>query len=244
MWDQDRTNLLARYRKRWQEYGYDPRTLGWNKDCQWVRFEALFEGIREDECGSLIDLGCGFADLLGYLRRRGWNGRYTGVELVEELISEARRQYADDCAAEFVTCDIQSFAPSSKSDVAVALGIFNHRLHQDNFEFIRQTFDRMWAITNKVVACDFLSTTSDPERRQADLYYADPREVYAMAVNYSRRTQIHHAYMPFEFQVKIWHEDSFEIAAPVFPPYRHLASAQTSLRPIPAESGDRRGPAE
>jgi hypothetical protein len=37
------------YRKRWLEYGYDPRTLGWNKDCQWVRFEAAFEGVRPDE---------------------------------------------------------------------------------------------------------------------------------------------------------------------------------------------------
>jgi hypothetical protein len=30
---------------------------------------------------------------------------------------------------------------------------------------------------------------------------------------------IHHAYMPFEFQVKIWHRDGFGEGAPVFAPY-------------------------
>jgi SAM-dependent methyltransferase len=230
MWDEDRTELLERYRQRWQQYGYDSRTLGWNKDCQWVRFEAAFEGIREDEHGSIVDVGCGFGDLLGYLRWRGWNGRYTGVELVPELIEEARKRYASDPAATFISSDVQTFAPPSKADMAVALGVFNHRLHQDNFEFARRTIENMWKQTEKIVVCDFLSTSSDPGRRREDLFYADPRDIYELAARYSRRVSIHHAYMPFEFQVKIWHEDSFEIAAPVFRPYCHLASAQTDWR--------------
>jgi SAM-dependent methyltransferase len=230
MWDQDRTELLERYRQRWQEYGYDSRTLGWNKDCQWVRFGAAFEGIGEDECGSIVDLGCGFGDLLGYLRWRGWKGRYTGVELVPELVEEARRRYANDPAANFVTSDVATFESTSKTDMAVALGVFNHRLHQDNLEFARQAIENMWRLTERIVVCDFLSTSSHPDHRREDLFYADPREIYGLAARYSRRVLIHHAYMPFEFQVKIWHEDSFETAAPVFRPYRHLASAQTNWR--------------
>jgi SAM-dependent methyltransferase len=230
MRDEDRTELLERYGQRWREYGYDSRTLGWNKDCQWVRFEAAFEGVRENECRSLVDIGCGFGDLLGYLRQRGWKGRYTGVELVPELIAEARKRYANDAAATFISADGQTFALPSKADMAVALGIFNHRLHQDNFEFVRQTIENMWGLTEKILVCDFLSTSSDPDRRREDLFYADPRDIYGLAARYSRRVAIHHAYMPFEFQVKIWHEDSFEISAPVFPPYRRLASAQTDWR--------------
>jgi trans-aconitate methyltransferase len=230
MRDEDRTELLERYGRRWRQYGYDSRTLGWNKDCQWVRFEAAFEGVRAEECGSIVDLGCGFGDLLGYLRQQGWKGRYTGVELVPELIEEARQRHAGDPAALFVSSDVQTFAPPSKADMAVALGIFNHRLHQDNFEFARQTIENMWGLTAKVVVCDFLSMSSDPGLRKEDLFYADARDIYALAARYSRRVAIHHAYMPFEFQVKIWHDDSFESAAPVFPPYRDLASAQTGWR--------------
>jgi SAM-dependent methyltransferase len=230
MRDQDRNELCERYRKRWQQYGYDSRTLGWNKDCQWVRFEAVFEGLREADFASVLDVGCGFGDLLGYLRSKGWRGRYTGLDIVEELIGEARKRYSADRASEFYCGDISAFDRSLRSDLAVALGVFNHRLHQDNLEFVRETIEKMWHAAARVVVCDFLSTSSEEERRDQHLYYADPAQLYQLASGYSRRVMIHHAYMPFEFQVKIWHDDSFQQSAPVFAPYSSLASSQTEWR--------------
>lgn len=230
MLDRDRNELHERYRKRWEQFGYDSRTLGWNKDCQWVRFDAAFEGLRDQDFKSVLDVGCGFGDLLGYLRSNGWRGRYTGIDVVDELVAEARRRYSSDLTAEFVCGDIAGFHGPHRADLAVAIGVFNHRLNQDNLEFITETIHKMWTATAKVVVCDFLSTSSEVERRDRDLYYADPARLYQLASGYSRRVMIHHAYMPFEFQVKIWHDDSFEQSAPVFAPYARLASAQTEWR--------------
>lgn len=230
MQDRDRNELVERYGKRWEQYGYDSRTLGWNKDCQWVRFEAALEGLREGDFASVLDVGCGFGDLLGYLRFKGWRGRYTGLDLMDELIGEARKRYSADSAAEFICCDIAAFDHRGKSDMAIALGVFNHRLHQDNLDFAGETIEKMWRATTKVVVCDFLSIRSDVERRDRDLYYADPARLFQVASGYSRRVVIHHGYMPFEFQVKIWHDDGFEQSAPVFAPYSYLASAQTEWR--------------
>jgi SAM-dependent methyltransferase len=197
-----------------------------------VRFHAAFEDLREEDFASVLDVGCGFGDLLGYLRSKGWRGRYTGVDLVDELIAEARKRYAGDNAAEFLCSDLAAFDHSGKSDMAVALGIFNHRMHQDNLDFARETINKMWSATTRVVVCDFLSMSSEPERRDHDLYYADPATLYELASGYSRRVMIHHAYMPFEFQVKIWHDDDFPQTAPVFAPYSYLASAQTEWRKL------------
>jgi len=230
MQEQDRNELYERYRKRWEQYGYDSRTLGWNKDCQWVRFEAAFEGLREEEFATVLDVGCGFGDLLGYLRSKGWCGRYTGIDLVEELIGEARERYSTDTEAEFLCGDIAALTDLRKREMAVALGIFNHRLHQDNLEFVRETIEKLWSATTRVVVCDFLSIASHPERRDHQLYYADPAQLYQLAAGYSRRVAVHHAYMPFEFQVKIWHDDDYQQLAPVFRPYSHLAFAQTKRR--------------
>jgi SAM-dependent methyltransferase len=230
MQNQDRNELYERYRKRWEQYGYDSRTLGWDKDCQWVRFEAAFEGLREEDFGSVLDVGCGFGDLLGYLRSKGWRGRYTGLDLVDELIGEARKRYSADSAAEFFCGEVAAFERSCKSDMAIALGVFNHRLQQDHLDYVRETVEKMWSATTRVVVCDFLSISSDVERRNHDLYYADPAHLYHLASGYSRRVMIHHAYMPFEFQMKIWHDDDFQQSAPVFAPYWHLASAQTEWR--------------
>src|SRR5260370_22080559 len=119
MQDQDRKDLYERYRKRWEQYGFDSRTLGWNKDCQWVRFEAVFEGLREEDFASVLDVGCGFGDLLGYLRSKGWRGRYIGVDLMCQVIGEARKRHITDGAAEFFCGDMTRLDQSWRSDLAV-----------------------------------------------------------------------------------------------------------------------------
>ena len=230
MLEQDIADTQERYRKRWLEFGYDPRTLGWNKDCQWVRFEAIFEGLRPSEFGSVLDVGCGFGDLLAYLRCRGWKGRYIGVDLVTELIEEARRVHSADAASKFVCGDVAQFASGELCELVVAIGIFNHRLVQGNVDLIGETMEKMWAMSSRAMVCDFLSTSSDPQKRSSHLYYADPAEMLALARRHSRRVMLHHAYMPFEFQVKVWHDDHFIAAAPVFEPYAELARKQSELR--------------
>jgi SAM-dependent methyltransferase len=235
MLDQDRIAIQDRYRKRWSEFGVDSRTLGWNKDCQWVRFEALIEGIRVEEICSILDVGCGFGDLLGFLRERGWKGQYTGIDLVPEFTDVAQDLHKKDSAARFICGDLPALPAGFKSDLGVAIGIFNHRVEQGNLPFVRETVATMWDLTNALVVCDFLSNAADAERRQDHLYYADPAQMHQVAAEYSRRSMIHHAYMPFEFQLKIWHDDAFEVSAPVFPPYRHLASAQTEWRKGPKD---------
>jgi len=230
VWKEYKLETQERYRKRWKKHGYDPQTLGWNKDCQWVRFEAALEGLHKEDYESVIDFGCGFGDLLGYLRMKGWRGSYTGIDIVEELVTEAVERHALNDGAAFICSDIGEFSPSTKATMAIALGMFNHRLRQNNLEFVRETIELMWEVTTKVVICDFLSSLSEPLHRRDDLFYADPRELYALATGYSRRVLIHHAYMPFEFQLKIWHDDSFSKSAPVFGPYAHLAHGQTKCR--------------
>jgi SAM-dependent methyltransferase len=230
MLESDRVATCERYRRRCEEFGYDCRTLGWNKDCQWVRFEAALESLRPEDIESVLDVGCGFGDLLGFLRERGWRGQYTGVDIVEDLLDVAQRAYAGDSAARFLLGEVGELGPEMKSGLVVALGVFNHRVEQGNPAFVRETFEAMWKISERVVVCDFLSTSSDPQCRDERLYYADPVAIYHLGAQYSKRVIIHHAYMPFEFQMKVWHDDSFDAAAPVFPPQRQLARAQTEWR--------------
>lgn len=69
---------------------------------------------------SILDLGCGNANLLEYLRRRGLQGRYTGVEFSEPLLEAARAAFARDPAADFVRADVNDLGGVHGSfDVAV-----------------------------------------------------------------------------------------------------------------------------
>lgn len=216
---EDIDETRRKYRERWEQYGYDPRTLYWDKGRQQVRFTAALEVLRPNEYGSVMDVGCGFGDFLAHLKARGWSGQYTGVDIVPELLAEARRRHCEPNAS-FHCADIQEQPLNVQAAMGVALGIFNHRLKQDNMLFISSMLEAMWNHTTDVVVLDFLSTSADI--RRDELFYADPRAIYDLARRFSRRVMIHHAYIPFEFQVKVWHDDSFEVKAPVFPPYSAL----------------------
>jgi SAM-dependent methyltransferase len=211
----DRDANVARYRQRYAEFGYDPRTLGWTKGRQPVRFAAALAALGTT-FGSILDVGCGFGDFFGHLHRSGWRGRYVGIDLVPELLAEARIRYGE-LGAGFIAGEVADIVLDEPCDVAVALGLFNHRLRQDNYQFIEETLDAMWRLTTDCITADFLCATAD--RPREDLFYADAGRVAASALRRSRRVVLNHGYMPFEFCVQIWHDDSFSEELPVFAPY-------------------------
>jgi SAM-dependent methyltransferase len=215
MLEEDRAETRARYATRYRELGYDPRTLGWHKGRQRVRFAAALDAVGT-RFGSLLDVGCGFGDLFGYLSDRGWRGDYLGLDVCPELLEEGRKRYGPR-GARFECIDLSSETLASSADVAIAIGIFNHRLKGDHLEFVAQMLHAMWAHSTQAVVVDFLSATAD--RPKPDLFHADSDVILRMALGYSKRVRLDHSYMPFEFLAAIWHDDSFSTACPVFAPY-------------------------
>jgi SAM-dependent methyltransferase len=215
MFAEDVADAVRRYADRYAQHGYQPLTLGWTKGRQQLRFAAALEMLGQS-FDSVLDVGCGFGDLFGYLRGLGWRGRYLGVDLVPELLEEGRRRYGP-LGAHFERADLTATDVDFHADVAVAIGIFNHRLRQDNLAFLRQMLAAMWRHTTVAVTADFLSATAN--RRRDDLFYAPVGEVVQAGLALSKRVMLHHGYMPFEFNLTVWHDDSFTVETPVFKPY-------------------------
>ena len=90
----DTTAVVRYHRHRLQLYGSGgPLALGWNGTAsQHARFQAL-TGIGDLAQCSVLDAGCGYADLYPYLRQRYVGVRYYGIEQVPELLAVARARY-------------------------------------------------------------------------------------------------------------------------------------------------------
>lgn len=207
----DALETIKRYGERFHAHGYDPRTLGWSKGTQQVRFAAAEEQLRSSE--SVLDVGCGFGDLFGFLVDRGWHGRYVGVDLVPELVEEGQKRFGPR-GAEFVVGDVTSLTLDWAPHTAIGLGLFNHRLREGHLAFVEETVRAMWRLSAEVVIVDFLCASAD--RPRGDLFYATIDEVSTLAARLTRRFLIDHSYMPFEFQLRLWHDDRFTPEAPFF----------------------------
>jgi SAM-dependent methyltransferase len=185
--------LLARtrqyYERKLAEHGPTARGVDWNSEqSQDLRFASLCTVIEGDLEASVLDYGCGYGALLGYLRTRGHRGPYMGFDISDRMIAAARERSAQDAA---FSSRRDELAPM---DYAVASGIFNVKQSAPVEEwerYVYDTIDDLAALGRRGFAFNALTAYADPERRREDLYYADPLALFdRCARRYSRRVAV------------------------------------------------------
>ena len=119
---------------------------------QQVRFEAIartcpLAGLR------VLDVGCGQADLLGYLRTRGIApAYYTGLEAQPWLARAARRKGYDNCSVA-----LGDFVKQPKTlDVGASVLVFSGSLNFLPSRLFYRALDSAWAATRRWLAFNFL----------------------------------------------------------------------------------------
>jgi alkylated DNA repair protein alkB family protein 8 len=83
---------------------------------------------------NVLDLGCGSGRLLAYLARRGWRGRYVGVDRSEPLLAEAARLPLGQAGIQsaFVGADlfddrwVDRVRAEGSFDAVVSLAVLHH----------------------------------------------------------------------------------------------------------------------
>lgn len=218
--DRDRDATIKRYAERYRSHGYSPKSLGWDKGKQQLRFEILTS--QYDFRGQhVLDIGCGFGDLNRTLAEKyGEHYRYTGIELVPDLLNEAVRRY-ERAGVGFIEGDFLSTEECGGWDFAIASGVFNHRLiAADNYDFIDACIDKALAVCRDGLAFDFLSDKVDFQLEHT--FHSSPERILEMAYRYSRNVILRNDYMPFEFSVFIFNDDSFSADDTVFERYKQL----------------------
>ncbi|HEY3422925.1 MAG TPA: class I SAM-dependent methyltransferase, partial [Methanocellaceae archaeon] len=167
------------YNSKFNIYGYDPRSLGWIKGTQAIRFKNLTMAGDLDNC-SILDVGCGFGDLYGYLSNTGAQVSYTGVDINRNFIKTAREIYPK---AQFIEADFEKDIIPGKYDWAMASGIFNLKI-DNNQAFIEHTLKKMYKLSKKGIVADFLR----PKAACGcdGLYYQDPDKLLRFCDRLSR----------------------------------------------------------
>jgi hypothetical protein len=131
----------------------------------------------------------------------GLSIRYRGFDISEPMIEAARLRYADVPWCAFVA-DAAALQPA---EYTVASGIFNVKLDHPVEEwraYVLQTLDTLHALSTRGFAFNVLSTSSDPEKRRPDLFYADPLQMFAHCQQrFSRRVALLHDAPLYEFTI-------------------------------------------
>lgn len=198
-----------RYSRRLKEFGYSPETLGWGKNGrQEVRFAVLADMAIKNPSSSVLDVGCGFGDLYAFMKKKGWNAQYTGIDIVPGLL-EVGRSVHDNI--DLRNADISLVNDLQVYDYVIASGIFNAKLKgSDNKIHMSNTIKAMFDHARVAVCIDFMSTYVDFEKEGS--WHTDPIWAFELARSLSRRIILRYDYMPFEFALFIFKDDSISEA--------------------------------
>lgn len=189
------------YNKNMKNAKDDYEVLGWeSKEAQYARFAALKDNV--DMKGlKLLDVGCGLGNLLEYLMQEGVSVKYTGVDILPEMIERANKK---GLRGEFICTDVftdNSFKEDS-FDVVYASGIFNLNLG-NNREFLKNALQRFIKLSKTYICFNLLHYKS-PNREDAYYYFSpeEAKDIIKQACNCDNvEIQISEDYLKNDFTV-------------------------------------------
>jgi SAM-dependent methyltransferase len=133
-----------------------PQIVGWGSTQeQELLFSALLLFYSPEM--SILDVGCGRADLYGYLTRLFQTEiPYKGIDYNPNLLIFAKEKYP---SVNVKTLDILNL--SEKHDWVVGSGLFNIKEQEDLTEYAKQCIDKMYESANIGIAFNMLTGYPD-----------------------------------------------------------------------------------
>jgi cyclopropane fatty-acyl-phospholipid synthase-like methyltransferase len=179
--------------------------LGWKAEASQVkRFEVLATVGNLDGC-TLLDVGCGYGDLKGYLDQIYSDFTYIGFDQMPEFISEAKKRYGGCPATYFFQTDF-SAVDFPKVDYVIASGAFGYRCQNPDFYF--EMIRKMYTVAGRAAAFNMLDAACFPED---DLLIGhDLDRVVAFCDLLSRRVEVISGYLEDDFTVFMHKESNQE----------------------------------
>lgn len=215
----DKEEVQRRYSERLKKFGYSPRTLGWDKGKQKIRFDILTSQLDLSD-KSILDIGCGFGDLNLILAQKYKNYQYTGIDIVWELIEKGREIFNQKHIT-FRGGDFLAEKFQTNFDYAIASGIFNFKLKDNaNYQYIENVIQKALNLCSVGFAFDFLSDKVDYQYEHT--FHSSPEKILQIAYKYSRNLILRNDYMPFEFSLFVFKDDSFKKETTLFKRYENV----------------------
>lgn len=189
------------FEDRLSTHGATARGVDWNSEsAQELRFSQLAKVAPPDPAFSLLDYGCGYGALGGYLLRKGYQmQRYVGFDILESMVTKGTEVFHDQDHFSFTS----RYEDLDEVDYAIASGIFNLKLETSNevwTEYVVGELHKMNSLARKGFSFNMLTRYSDVEYMRPHLYYADPCFLFDYCkTHFSRNVALLHDYEVYDF---------------------------------------------
>jgi|SaaInlV_165m_DNA_1040744.scaffolds.fasta_scaffold07703_4 SAM-dependent methyltransferase len=209
----------------WSSSGYQRRI-----------FDVIMKNVKGSQTNydSVLDVGCGVGDFLPYLfknhyKRSGWT--YTGIDISEDVIQEAKRQAESVWETlphreglELIPTSRISFGCGDFLDLefeksfewVIAAGTFNLRLldSPNQYAYLFSVLEKMFNLCDEGVIVTILSDRANQRSdghkqfRFNDLFYYEPSKVLNHCLTHiTENVVIDHSSLDYQFVLTLYPND-------------------------------------
>lgn len=190
--------VRAHYLPLLARHGITSRAVDYHHAGNHLARFVILAGIEDIRHASLLDVGCGVGHFAIWLKENGFEGDYTGIDLIPEMVERARETTPD---MRFEQADILTADGRFRADYVMSSGIF----HLGDAPHMHRVIAAMWDACDRGVAFNSLSAW-DETGSQRDFFQADPLETLAFCRTLTPHILMRHDYLPHDFTVFLYRE--------------------------------------
>ena len=196
-----REYVISFYDRALHFFGDRPESLRWTPEGQRARYESMLDMAHGIEGKKVLDFGCGKGDFYQFLKDKGIESHYTGVDINENLILMARQKFPE---ARFEVFDIEGDTVGEEFDYIFLCGVFNLKV-QGIDELIRFTLKKLFPCCRIGLAFNGLSAHNP--KKDFELHYTSPETLFRFAVEtLSPFVALRHDRIPYDFTMFVYRD--------------------------------------
>lgn len=212
--DIQRQRIQTRHKVSVERYGYQPQALYWsNRDIQEIRFQQLIEILPpstdlKHQAWSLLDVGCGFADLMGYLQRHEYFPNYSGIDISPEMVFGAKSMHSELDVQQGELADFNFKV--MQFDYVMLSGALNEVVEteiegtaQQQGEYAKSVIKGMYQICKKGVAFNLLDSRNEWVKSRFDLQSFLPEDIIQFCQEFASEVELVEGYLENDFTVYV-----------------------------------------
>lgn len=186
------------YLKRYKKFGNNPKALGWHsKKAAEQRYEQIIADINF-EGKSVLDVGCGFGDIIPFIKKKAKNFEYTGVDIVPEFVRQAKKL---NPLYKFEIRDYFKNPLKKNFDVVLCVGSLNSNL-KDNLNFRKKAIKKMFGYAKYALIFSMAGRHPKPYTSpKSNVWFADPVEILEYCYSLTKKVVLLNHYHTRDFTI-------------------------------------------
>ncbi len=188
------------YEDAYEKYHGSVKSLMWNSYSSAAkRYTEIVQDL-DFKNKSILDIGCGFGDLIPFIFSKSSNFSYTGIDLTEKFILEANKRYPEYT---FLTGDYFKKPLNDKFDIVLCCGALNGNCGSETLAIRKKSIKTMFDHAKEAVIFNMAGGINPSNEKNSIIYYANSLEILKYCATLSKNIILRNHYHKKDFTIVI-----------------------------------------